>query len=83
MAKTYRIALYPGDGIGPDVVDATRVVLDALERHPFGFHLEYQSFDWGRSRPTTSSRRFAVSTPSFSAPSAGLRACPITSRLLR
>ena len=30
MAK-YRIAWMPGDGIGIDVMDATRVVLDALK----------------------------------------------------
>jgi tartrate dehydrogenase/decarboxylase/D-malate dehydrogenase len=47
MANVYRIALYPGDGIGPEVVDATRVVLDAVERRDSGFHLEYQRFDWG------------------------------------
>jgi tartrate dehydrogenase/decarboxylase/D-malate dehydrogenase len=47
MANTYRIALYPGDGIGPEVVDATRAVVDAVERHIGGFHLEYQVFDWG------------------------------------
>jgi tartrate dehydrogenase/decarboxylase / D-malate dehydrogenase len=47
MANVHRIALYPGDGIGPEVVDATRVVLDAVEGHDGGFHLEYQRFDWG------------------------------------
>ena len=47
MANVYRIALYPGDGIGPEVVDATRAVLDAVERRVGGFHLEYQRFDWG------------------------------------
>jgi tartrate dehydrogenase/decarboxylase/D-malate dehydrogenase len=45
--KTHRIALYPGDGIGTEVVDATVAVLDALERSGGGFHLEYQRFDWG------------------------------------
>jgi tartrate dehydrogenase/decarboxylase / D-malate dehydrogenase len=44
---TYRIALYPGDGIGPEVVDAARAVLDAAEHGLGGFHLEYRSFDWG------------------------------------
>jgi len=47
MPNLYRIALYPGDGIGPEVVDATRVVLDAVERHASGFRLEYRRFDWG------------------------------------
>jgi len=45
--KTHRIALYPGDGIGPDVVDAACAVLDAAERGLGGFHLEYRRFDWG------------------------------------
>ena len=42
----YRIALYPGDGIGPEVIDATVAVLDAVQRAG-GFRLEYQRFDWG------------------------------------
>ncbi len=45
--KTHRIALYPGDGIGSEVVDATVVVLDATARKLGGFQLAYQSFDWG------------------------------------
>ena len=44
--KTYRIALYPGDGIGGDVVDATVAVLAACQRSG-GFRLEYERFDWG------------------------------------
>jgi len=31
VAKKYRIAWLPGDGIGNDVLDATRIVLEALE----------------------------------------------------
>jgi len=46
--KTYRIALYPGDGIGPEVVDATLAVLDAMQQR-CGFRLEYERFDWGIS----------------------------------
>ena len=45
--KTHRIALYPGDGIGTEVTDATVSVLDAVEKTVGGFHLEYESFDWG------------------------------------
>ena len=40
--KTYRIALYPGDGIGPEVVDAALTVLAAAERAVGGFHLDCQ-----------------------------------------
>ena len=45
--KNYRIALYPGDGIGPEVVDATVNVLQAAERQLGGFRLECERFDWG------------------------------------
>jgi tartrate dehydrogenase/decarboxylase / D-malate dehydrogenase len=44
--KTYRIALYPGDGIGPEVTDATIAVLDAAQKVG-GFSLDYTRFDWG------------------------------------
>ena len=47
--KTHRIALYPGDGIGPDVVDATVAVLAAVERATGAFRLTYERFDWGMS----------------------------------
>lgn len=45
--KTHRIALYPGDGIGPEVVDATVAVLAAVEQRLGGFRLTYERFDWG------------------------------------
>lgn len=45
--NTYRIALYPGDGIGADVTDAALVVLNAAEAKAGSFHLEYERFDWG------------------------------------
>jgi len=45
--KTYRIALYPGDGIGPEVLDAALKVLDASQRIVGGFQLDFQRFDWG------------------------------------
>jgi tartrate dehydrogenase/decarboxylase / D-malate dehydrogenase len=45
--KIHRVALYPGDGIGNDVVDATVSVLDAVQRHASGFQFEYERFDWG------------------------------------
>jgi tartrate dehydrogenase/decarboxylase/D-malate dehydrogenase len=45
--NTHRIALYPGDGIGSEVLDATVTVLAAAERALGGFKLEYQRFDWG------------------------------------
>lgn len=45
--KTYKIALYPGDGIGPEVLDAALQALEAAERVVGGFHLEGTRFDWG------------------------------------
>jgi tartrate dehydrogenase/decarboxylase/D-malate dehydrogenase len=44
---THRIALYPGDGIGPEVVDATVAVLDTVARQAGDFVLAYETFDWG------------------------------------
>ncbi len=45
--KTFRIALYPGDGIGPEVLDAALAVIEAAERVVGGFHLDCTRFDWG------------------------------------
>jgi tartrate dehydrogenase/decarboxylase/D-malate dehydrogenase len=45
--KTHRIALYPGDGIGPEVPDAVVAVLAAAEKQAGSFHLDYERFDWG------------------------------------
>lgn len=44
---THRIALYPGDGIGPEVTDAAVAVLSAAETRSKAFQLECESFDWG------------------------------------
>lgn len=44
--KTYQIALYPGDGIGPEVLDAAIEVVDGAQ-HVRGFDLQYERFDWG------------------------------------
>jgi tartrate dehydrogenase/decarboxylase / D-malate dehydrogenase len=45
--KTHRIALYPGDGIGPEVTDAAVTVLAAAEKQAGSFRLDYRRFDWG------------------------------------
>jgi tartrate dehydrogenase/decarboxylase/D-malate dehydrogenase len=45
--KTYRIALYPGDGIGPEVVESAIKVAEAAERAVGEFHLDCERFDWG------------------------------------
>jgi len=44
---TYRIALYPGDGIGQDVTDEAVRVLEAVPRGASGFQLEMTRFPWG------------------------------------
>lgn len=44
---TYRIALYPGDGIGPEVLDEAVRVLDRVRELDGGFALEYTRFPWG------------------------------------
>ena len=50
--KTYNIAVLPGDGTGPEVVDEGVKVLDAAAKK-FGFKLEYQSYDFGGDRYLT------------------------------
>ncbi|HUB12174.1 MAG TPA: tartrate dehydrogenase [Acetobacteraceae bacterium] len=45
MARTHRIAVLPGDGIGKETVPESIKVLDAAARR-FGFDLSYTHFDW-------------------------------------
>jgi len=45
--KTYKIAVYPGDGIGPEVIDETLRLLKAVEEKDGTFQLEFQTFPWG------------------------------------
>jgi tartrate dehydrogenase/decarboxylase / D-malate dehydrogenase len=47
VAKTYRIALYPGDGIGIDVTDEVVRVLGKVQELQGDFSLEMERFDWG------------------------------------
>ncbi len=47
--KTHRIAVYPGDGIGPEVVEAALKVVEAAQRVVGGFRLDCERFDWGMS----------------------------------
>lgn len=44
--KTHRIAVYPGDGIGPEVIEETLRVLEALEKSG-EFRLELTTLPWG------------------------------------
>jgi tartrate dehydrogenase/decarboxylase / D-malate dehydrogenase len=45
--KNYRVAVYPGDGIGPEVTDEALRGLAAVERTTGGFHLELTHLPWG------------------------------------
>jgi 3-isopropylmalate dehydrogenase len=49
MAKTYNIAVIPGDGTGPEVVNEGRKALSAAASK-FGFILEMTDFDYGGDR---------------------------------
>lgn len=47
--RTHRIAVIPGDGVGPEVAtEATAVVETAAREH--GFEVEFETFDWGCDR---------------------------------
>ena len=48
-SKTYNIAVIPGDGTGPEVVDEGIKVLNAAA-DKFGFKLNFNSYDWGGDR---------------------------------
>ncbi len=45
--QNYRIALYPGDGIGPEVIAEAVRVLAAVEKLRDDFHLEMTELPWG------------------------------------
>jgi 3-isopropylmalate dehydrogenase len=49
MANTYRVAVIPGDGTGPEVVNEGRKVLNAAAIR-YGFNLEMTDFDFGGDR---------------------------------
>lgn len=46
MAKTYKIATIPGDGIGIEITEAAVKVLNALVTHAKRFEFEFTNFDW-------------------------------------
>ena len=49
MSKTYNIAVLPGDGTGPEVVnEGVKVLRTASDK--FGFKLDFTSFDFGGDR---------------------------------
>lgn len=46
---TYEIAIIPGDGIGPEVVDAAQPLFTDVASS-FGFSLEFTRYNWGTER---------------------------------
>ncbi len=48
--QQYRIAVLPGDGIGPEVITESVQTLAALAELHGGFRLETEQFDWGTER---------------------------------
>ena len=45
--KRYRIALYPGDGIGREVTEEVVRLLQHLQGPAAGFEMDFEQFDWG------------------------------------
>ena len=45
--STYHVAVFRGDGIGPDVTDATIAVLEAVQKCVNGFRLNFSSHHAG------------------------------------
>ena len=45
--STYHVAVFRGDGIGPDVTDATIAVLEAVQKYVDGFCLNFSSYHAG------------------------------------
>src|SRR5437764_1128534 len=47
MTNQFKIAVYPGDGIGPEVIDEALKVLDRLQRLDQSVRFEYTRLPWG------------------------------------
>jgi tartrate dehydrogenase/decarboxylase/D-malate dehydrogenase len=48
--RSYKVAVIPGDGIGPEVVSASVEVLEACAARYGGFAVEFVNLDWGSER---------------------------------
>ena len=44
--STYRVALLPGDGIGPEVCEEARRLLEFATQLESSFTIEFESFPW-------------------------------------
>jgi tartrate dehydrogenase/decarboxylase/D-malate dehydrogenase len=60
--KTYKIAVYPGDGIGPEVIDQAIRVLEAVQAQEGGFGLLMTHLPWGADYHAETGR---VAPPDF------------------
>ena len=45
--ETYKIAVIPGDGIGPEVINEGIRLLDRVSELDGGFRFEYENYPWG------------------------------------
>lgn len=48
--RSHRIAVIPGDGIGLEVIEAGKKVLETLAKKSGDFHFEFEDFDWSSQR---------------------------------
>ena len=44
--RSHRVAVIPGDGIGLEVIEAGKKVLETLAKKSGDFHFEFEDFDW-------------------------------------
>ena len=45
-----QLAVLPADGVGPEVIGASRKVLETLAQMDGGIKFEFREFDWGSER---------------------------------
>lgn len=55
MARTFSVAVIPGDGVGQEVIPPAVEAVDACGRR-FGFTVEWSYYDWGSARYRSTGR---------------------------
>ncbi|MBY5941832.1 tartrate dehydrogenase [Halomonas sp. DP5N14-9] len=48
--RTHKVAVIPGDGIGLEVIEAGKQVIEALAKKSGDFSFEFEDFDWSSKR---------------------------------
>ena len=48
--RNLHLAILPADGVGPEVLKASRTVLESLAQSDGGIAFEFEEFDWGSAR---------------------------------